>query len=389
VLIAILQQTATKCCKNAPLCHEIATGITGGVETRPGTNCYLPWALPKVRLTTRSSLSDHFTLYANESPLDGGPLLEFTVPPRTGNGQHVAILAKYYDFEVARVEFTVATLPEVAIRLEGLMQTSVRENQFILQRDTQSEKSLTVTPYVDAIALRLDGQELPDALSSDTQTRFFVRELETGDHVAVCFWHGRSIKEYKFAVIEAPAVLLTLAGGRQLGSSHFYLQSEPPTHWKLECPSDTGEFEVTLDRNPVGRGTSSFSGAIGELRPDVWHAIAVFWQGGMIQRRRFWLAERGVTFIGRRPGEICAADEAHEWDEVWLHKTRGGRSFQVFLCAEGTDSADPIPEPVKDKRKVRDWVEAVYRERRNTSVPEGGEPARLWQQYVNLGKAHQ
>jgi hypothetical protein len=94
-----------------------------------------------------------------------------------------------------------------------------------------------------------------------------------------------------------------------------------------------------------------------------------------------------IIFIGCRPGEISEWPEngfPKEWRPVWALAYKKKSHWVVHFCGdlEDADNESGLAHPLGDRKKLKQWREALWVNRKITAGPELGILRKLWRKYM-------
>jgi hypothetical protein len=90
-----------------------------------------------------------------------------------------------------------------------------------------------------------------------------------------------------------------------------------------------------------------------------------------------------VVFVGRKTGQISIS-VPEDWTPVWI--VSKGRRSQVFFCGGNLAESEPISVTCKDRRKLTEWKNLLWGERKTIRLPTQANLRSLWRNFINEAK---
>lgn len=88
--------------------------------------------------------------------------------------------------------------------------------------------------------------------------------------------------------------------------------------------------------------------------------------------------KRRVVFVGRKTGQISSSIP-DDWTPIWI--VSKGRRSQVFFCGGHLAESEPISVTCTDRKKLRDWKNLLWGERRTVYIPTQPNLQSLWKRF--------
>lgn len=175
----------------------------------------------------------------------------------------------------------------------------------------------------------------------------------------------------------APIYIEAFQGDENIGRRMIYLEffETLPTFENTPFRSPEGGLSARCDTGPCGRGAM---------------VIGLQYSAYKQDQMPLHLSSR-IIFIGSTPGQVIDWPEEQlpkTWEPVWAIARVGRDHWQAHYCA------NTIERPYfgaynrigMEKKTLRRWREAVYINRKKTSIPKLGVLRRLWQSYQECAK---
>jgi hypothetical protein len=90
-----------------------------------------------------------------------------------------------------------------------------------------------------------------------------------------------------------------------------------------------------------------------------------------------------IFFVGKEPGQIAtwpAESMPTDWEPVWAI-SKGRHRGQVMFCSTNLTDSHPRISKCKDRKKMRQWKEIVWHDRKKITPPEASNLRALWKQF--------
>jgi hypothetical protein len=90
-----------------------------------------------------------------------------------------------------------------------------------------------------------------------------------------------------------------------------------------------------------------------------------------------------IFYVGKEPGQIaiCPAESLPtDWEPVWAI-SKGRHRGQAMFCGTNLAESQPLMSKCKNRRKMREWKEILWYDRKKISPPDRSNLKVLWQQF--------
>ncbi|WP_377477329.1 MAG: hypothetical protein P2A85_02495 [Microcoleus anatoxicus] len=90
-----------------------------------------------------------------------------------------------------------------------------------------------------------------------------------------------------------------------------------------------------------------------------------------------------IFYVGKEPGQIaiCPAESLPtDWEPVWAI-SKGRHRGQAMFCGTNLAESQPLMSKCKDRKKMREWKEILWYDRRKISPPDRQNFKALWKQF--------
>jgi hypothetical protein len=90
-----------------------------------------------------------------------------------------------------------------------------------------------------------------------------------------------------------------------------------------------------------------------------------------------------IFYVGKEPGQIaiCPAESLPtDWEPVWAI-SKGRHRGQAMFCGTNLAESQPLMSQCKNRRKMREWKQILWYDRKKISPPERSNLKVLWQQF--------
>jgi hypothetical protein len=90
-----------------------------------------------------------------------------------------------------------------------------------------------------------------------------------------------------------------------------------------------------------------------------------------------------IFFVGKEPGQIAilpAESLPTDWEPVWAI-SKGRHRGQVMFCGTNLADSQPLISKCKNRRKMREWKQILWYDRKKISPPDRSNLKVLWQQF--------
>ncbi|MEG3878056.1 hypothetical protein QT972_11805 [Microcoleus sp. herbarium7] len=90
-----------------------------------------------------------------------------------------------------------------------------------------------------------------------------------------------------------------------------------------------------------------------------------------------------IFYVGKEPGQIaiCPAESLPtDWEPVWAI-SKGRHCGQAMFCGTNLAESQPLMSKCKDRKKMREWKEILWYDRRKISPPDRQNFKALWKQF--------
>ncbi|MEG3906027.1 hypothetical protein QUB19_28025 [Microcoleus sp. B4-C5] len=93
--------------------------------------------------------------------------------------------------------------------------------------------------------------------------------------------------------------------------------------------------------------------------------------------------EQRILYVGKEPGQIaiCPAESLPtDWEPVWAI-SKGRHRGQAMFCGTNLAESQPLMSKCKNRKKMREWKEILWHDRRKISPPDRSNLKALWKQF--------
>jgi hypothetical protein len=93
--------------------------------------------------------------------------------------------------------------------------------------------------------------------------------------------------------------------------------------------------------------------------------------------------EQRIFYVGKEPGQIaiCPAESLPtDWEPVWAI-SKGRHRGQAMFCGTNLAESQPLMSKCKNRRKMREWKQILWYDRKKISPPDRSNLKVLWQQF--------
>ncbi|WP_341731446.1 hypothetical protein [Microcoleus sp. EPA2] len=90
-----------------------------------------------------------------------------------------------------------------------------------------------------------------------------------------------------------------------------------------------------------------------------------------------------IFYVGKEPGQIaiCPAESLPtDWEPVWAI-SKGRHRGQAMFCGTNLIESQPLMSKCKDRKKMREWKEILWHDRKKISPPDRSHLKALWKQF--------
>ncbi|MGB7711905.1 MAG: hypothetical protein WBL95_20620 [Microcoleus sp.] len=90
-----------------------------------------------------------------------------------------------------------------------------------------------------------------------------------------------------------------------------------------------------------------------------------------------------IFYVGKEPGQIaiCPAESLPtDWEPVWAI-SKGRHRGQAMFCGTNLAESQPLMSKCKDRKKMREWKEILWYDRKKISPPDRQNFKALWKQF--------